>query len=108
MNGDNRMTNSIFDQAMKYRAVAKEMHAFIGKLNCECVETPEYVEFQEQRSKRASKMSREERLLFVIFEDFKGEKLLHECERCRVMFAYETLIGDDAVVLECIERRRKK
>ena len=96
--------SDIFDQAVKFRAIAKEMNNLIAKTRCECVETPEYIEFQKQRSAAASKMSRAERALFYIFEDFQGEHLLYECDRCRVMFAYETLIGDDAVTLECVER----
>lgn len=100
--------SDIFDQAMKYRAIAKEMNNLIATMKCECVETPEYIEFQKQRSAAASKLSRAERMLFFIFEDFKGQQLLHECERCRVMFAYETLIGDDAVTLEYVERLEQK
>ena len=100
--------SDIFDQAMKYRTVAKKMHALIGTMNCTCVETPEYVEFQKRRSEQASKLSREERLLFLIFEDFKGQHLSHECERCRVMFEYENLIGDEAVSLEYVERMKQK
>lgn len=101
--------SDFFDQAMQYRSVAKKMHALIGAaMKCECVETQEYTEYQKERSASMAKLSREERMLFWIFNDFEGKKLEKECDRCRVMFEYETLVGDEAVELEYLERLKQK
>lgn len=101
--------NDLFDQAMQFRSVAKKMHALIGRtMRCECVETPEYAKYQRERSALMKKMSPEERMLFWIFNDFEGKKLEKECDRCLVMFEYETLIGDEGVELEYLERLEQK
>lgn len=102
---------TFFDEAMKYREIARELHEVLGaNVRCTCEETPEYKEFQIERAKRQAGMSKEERLLEWIFEEdfFNGEKLISECNRCRVMFAYETAVGDEAVDMEYTNRLNKR
>ena len=100
------MTNeSLYDEALKYRAIARELHLALGSYPCTCVETQGYIDFQVSENERRKSMTQEERLLdCILAPDYGGKKLSHECERCRVMWIYEQAIGDDAVDLELISR----
>ena len=97
-----------YDEAMKYREIARELHAVLGQsVQCSCVETQEYQEFLlEQHKLREQLSSPEERLLHSILEGgaFTGEKLAKECARCVAMYKYEVAIGDDAIDLEIVKK----
>lgn len=102
------MTTDFYNEAMKYREIARELHTVLGQsVQCSCVETQEYQEFLlEQHKLREQLSSPEERLLHFILEGdaFTGEKLLKECDRCVAMYKYEVAIGDDAIDLEIVNR----
>lgn len=96
-----------YDEAMKYREIARELHTVLGQTPCTCVETPEYTAFLlEQRAQREKLTTAEERLLHSILEGgaFTGEKLAKECARCVAMYKYEVAIGDDAIDLEIVKK----
>lgn len=96
---------TFFDEAIKYREIARELHEVLGRTPCLCVETDEYVEYQRQQAIQRLDMTREERLLHAVFgEEFQGEKLASECDRCRVMYLYELAIGDEATDFELMRR----
>lgn len=103
--------DTFFDEAIKYREIARGLHEVLGSsVRCTCEETPEYREFQVERAKRQVGKSKEERLFEWIFEDdfFEGEKIARECDRCRVMYAYEEAIGDEAVDMEYVNRLNQR
>lgn len=95
-----------YEEAMRYRQLARELHTALGKTPCACVETPEYKAFLAEGEKARAGMSPEERMLHWILDggEFTGEKLAEECNRCVAMYKYEVAIGDDAVDMEIIHR----
>lgn len=97
---------SLYDEVLKYRVVARELHLALGRHPCTCVETEGYKDFQVSEAERRKDMAQEERLLDCIFApDYDGEKLEFECERCRAMWLYESTIGDEAVDVELAMRQ---
>lgn len=96
----------LFEEAVRYRQIANELHLFIGhNVTCTCVSTPEYLEHLEKSEVAKSKLvTREEKMLFEIFNVFEGQTIAEECGRCKIMYKFEQLIGEDAVDLEMLKR----
>lgn len=95
-----------FDEAVKYREIARVLHEALGRTPCACVETPEYKEYLAKQVKDGEGMEPAERLLRWILDadPFVGEKLAQECNRCVAMYKYEVAIGDEAVDMEVVNR----
>lgn len=100
---------SFFDEAVKYRDIARQLHSALGRTPCTCVETAEYQAFQQRRFREREQMTYSERLLdFIQGEQFEGQELEVECARCLAMFRYEQEVGDEAMDLEVIARLQQR
>lgn len=92
-----------FSEAIKFREVARDLFLALGKsASCTCVNTPEYDAYLES----LSRLSKNERMVAIIFQPFGGETIASTCERCSAMERYEDLIGPEALDVELAPRIR--
>lgn len=88
---------NFYDEAMKWRQIAKALHKALGAVDCYCVETQEYVDYRILLSTIPTPA---ERLAYSALHPFEGIEVEEECPRCTAMFDYEQAVGDENIDIE--------
>jgi len=72
-------------------ALLVDMRRFIGRRPCDCVETPEYVEYR-RRTAAAHKDPVLRMLYEMLDEPFTGQEISVTCERCSLLERYDAIV----------------
>jgi hypothetical protein len=111
MSHDLHSTDDFYNDAVMFRDLSRTLRDFIGTMPCSCIQTPQYKAYLDGLAEMRNTLTQSDFLAWIIFHDFDGETVAHECERCSVLMKYDDAVGEEVVDMETsirLERQQRE